>query len=339
MPGVLDALSTNAFGVVALTEAINLAPVIPNQISKDNMFEQKGVDTNTVLVEFKNGQFAILPTAVRGTLGTTQPEPGRVARSFDIPHIPHKTEVNAHEIMGVRKFGGTGDDMETMQERITDHIELHANSHHATWEYHMAGALCGNVLDADGTTSLYNLYTLFGLTQDVFTFNFSAGTEAVLHAKALEVKQAVQNAMGAQATKGVSALVDDVFFSAMIASAGVRSAWSDYQSGDLLRKGFDMGEDVFFWGGIKWRRYRATAGALNFFGSTNVARFYPEGATGLLKHYMGPANFASAVNTIGLPMYASQERLPHDMGVQLHSQSNPLFICTRPNVLKKGVST
>jgi hypothetical protein len=41
------------------------------------------------------------------------------------------------------------------------------------------------------------------------------------------------------------------------------------------------------------------------------------------------------VNTIGLPYYAKQERIPFDKGVQLELQSNPLHICTKPRAIIK----
>ncbi|MBE0660736.1 MAG: major capsid protein, partial [Bryobacteraceae bacterium] len=40
-------------------------------------------------------------------------------------------------------------------------------------------------------------------------------------------------------------------------------------------------------------------------------------------------------NTLGLPLYAKQEPRKFGRGTDLHSQSNPLPICHRPEVLVK----
>ena len=48
-------------------------------------------------------------------------------------------------------------------------------------------------------------------------------------------------------------------------------------------------------------------------------------------------DFVETVNTVGLPRYAKQA-IDDEFGrwVKVHSQSNPLPICTRPRVLVKG---
>jgi len=232
--------------------------------------------------------------------------------------------------------------MESVNERITLEMTRHKDNHEATWEYLRASAICGLLRDAQSGATLLNFYTEFGIAEEVFTFAFSSvavTAEGDLQAKCREVKDAVGMAIGGSGTCEVEALVDDVFFNNMMKSAGVRSAWES--QGDFRREGSDPGDEVFTWGGIKWRRYRTVIGANNFFGGTNVARFYPvsTAGNGIYKHYGAPGPSLQAVNTIGIPLYASQLILPHDSGVQIHTNSSPFMICTRPGSLKKGVSS
>ncbi len=334
----IDALNSDAFSMVSLTNAINLAPVMPGAIGKAGVFKQQGVTTYTAAIEYQNGRFSILPFGERGqSMGRSQPAVNRIVRTLSIPHIPFETVIHAHEVVGVRAFGETGK-TEVFEEKVAEHLKLHAANHEATWEFHRAGAMCGLVRDADGT-GYHNLFTIFGLTEDLYTFNFSAGTEAALHQKALQVKQGVQDSIGLSGFQcEVRALIDDTFFYNMMASPGVRSAWYLWNDQELLRKGFNPGDTVFEWGGIVWQRYNTALGTVNLFGGTNVARFYPV-LPDLYTHAMAPANFADTVNTVGKPMYSAREALPFNTGVRLHSQSNPLFFCTRPNCLKKGTST
>ena len=70
------------------------------------------------------------------------------------------------------------------------------------------------------------------------------------------------------------------------------------------------------------------------------AYFYPEGVDGLFEIYYAPADTFETVNTLGMPLYAraipDRER---DEWVRLEIESNPLPICTRPQVLRSARRT
>ena len=70
------------------------------------------------------------------------------------------------------------------------------------------------------------------------------------------------------------------------------------------------------------------------------AFFFPVGVPNLFRQYNAPADFVETANTIGLPRYAKQA-VDQEFGrwVKLHTQSNPLPICTRPKVLIKAKRT
>jgi len=90
-------------------------------------------------------------------------------------------------------------------------------------------------------------------------------------------------------------------------------------------------------GGITFRRYR---GGLGFGVPTDKAYFYPEGVEGLFEIYYAPADTFETVNTVGLPLYARM--IPdrdRDEWVRLEIESNPLPICTRPQVLRSARRT
>ena len=97
-----------------------------------------------------------------------------------------------------------------------------------------------------------------------------------------------------------------------------------------------VADEVSF-GGITFRRYRGGAG---FGVPTDKAVFYPEGVEGLFEIYYAPADTFETVNTLGLPLYARM--IPdrdRDEWVRLEIESNPLPICTRPQVLRSARRT
>ena len=97
-----------------------------------------------------------------------------------------------------------------------------------------------------------------------------------------------------------------------------------------------LADEVSF-GGITFRRYR---GGVGFTVPTDKAFFYPEGIEGLFEIYYAPADTFETVNTLGQPLYA--RTIPdrdRDEWVRLEIESNPLPICTRPQVLRSARRT
>ena len=73
---------------------------------------------------------------------------------------------------------------------------------------------------------------------------------------------------------------------------------------------------------------------------TDKAFFFPEGIEGLFEIYYAPADTFETVNTLGQQLYA--RTIPdrdRDEWVRLEIESNPLPICTRPQVLRQARRT
>ena len=87
-------------------------------------------------------------------------------------------------------------------------------------------------------------------------------------------------------------------------------------------------------GGIVFERYRGNVGGVPYV-PEDRAFAVPEGVPDLFITNFAPADYMETVNTNGLPYYASQELLPHNKGVDLEAQSNPLSLCTRPGAVIK----
>jgi hypothetical protein len=230
--------------------------------------------------------------------------------------------------------------MEAVSTVVNERLKAMKQSMEVTWEYHRIGAIHGNLLDADGTSVIYNLFTEFGVTEVTVAFDFAdAGTYDQANPtddmkdKCTEVKRAIKSALGGTAVRKVRALCGDAFFDAFVKHATVRKAFEAYQQNSFARS--TQEETPFEFGGIIWENYTGSIDDVDFITSTG-ARFYPEGVPGLFQQINAPAEFVETVNTPGKPYYAKQETLPFNTGVDLHVQSNPLFICNRPKCLIKG---
>jgi hypothetical protein len=96
-----------------------------------------------------------------------------------------------------------------------------------------------------------------------------------------------------------------------------------------LRSGFEFG-------GITWENYRGRVGSTDFF-PTLQAYVVPEG-TSIFSTEVRAGGLHRAVNTLGLPLYAKMVSDPSGLNrfVKLHTQSNPLALCTAPARGRQG---
>lgn len=110
------------------------------------------------------------------------------------------------------------------------------------------------------------------------------------------------------------------------------------QRQQMNRQGDDVAPGGFDFAGISWENYRGHLGS-NYFIADKSAIAFPEGCPELFIEHHAPAPFVETVNTVGLPYYAKQEPLRFGTGIELHVESNPLPICTRPGALIKLTQT
>lgn len=338
---LLDVFDTDAFSVHSLTMAVDKLPFQPGRIGRLNLFESKPISTPIAIIEERQGNLSLLPTMPRGSESqSTQSSRTRKIHAFPVPHVPQWDSLLASDLEGKRAFGSE-DQTEVFATIVNDRLENMKQNHEVTWEYHRIGALQGRVLDADGVTEVVNWFTAFGITQTEVIFNFyDGGTFALpdphmdMKKKAQEIKRYMQTALGATAFSKVHAFCGHSFFDAFVGHATVRKAYERANENSFARELQD-GENGFDFAEITWEDYRGSIGGVDFVDSHH-AIFFPEGTRGIFVEAPAPADFVETVNTMGKPIYAKQERMKWDKGVELHSQSNVLYMCTRPACLIKG---
>ena len=328
---MINPFSGNAFNTMALTSAIN---ILPNQFG---LTEQLGLlpprPTRQTIVAFEEyqGVLQMLPSVPRGAPSTVGKRGSRKVRTFMVPHIPHDDVVKPEEVQNLRAFG-TEDELAAMSDIMALHLQNMRNKHAITLEYLRMGALKGIIMDASGDV-LYNLYDQFSITPKTINFNFSNPAFDVKGA-CLSVRRWTELHLYGEVMNGVTALVSPEFYDAFTSHPQVEKAWMFYQNGQLLsqdtRKGFSFG-------GVNFQEYIGQAADDN----GNMIRFIAEGEghtlpTGTAQTfctYFAPADMNEAVNALGLPMYAKAVPAKFDRGTDLHTQSNPLPMCHRPQLL------
>lgn len=337
-----DVFTSDVFSLRSMTDAINLQPYTPGQIGMLGLFEDRRVATTTVQIEEKAGLLSLVQTTLYGAPAIQSTRENRKMRSFGVPHLALEDTILASEIMNVREFGST-DALQALESVRNDRLAIMARNMDVTLENLRLGALKGTILDADGTTTIYNLFTEFGVSQVAeYAFDLSNSSAEPMKT-ANQIVRSIQDELGDASTMmdHVHALVSPTFMDAFVTNKAVKESYQRFtavasvgQVGAFLRESY-VRKPAFPWGGIMWEEYRGASSGPAI--TTDKAIFFPVGVPGLFPNYWAPADFAETVNTLGLPRYAKAAPDPvMNRWIKVHTQSNPLPLCTRPRTLQIG---
>lgn len=173
MGAILDIFRKDAFNVVSLTAAINKLPYRPTRISDLGLFQEKGINTTMAAIEERDGKLGLLVSRARGVMNQVETIGLRKARAYAVPHIPINEAVMADQVQNMRAFGSS-DQMETIAMAINERLQNMKDWIDTTKEYYRVGSLQGVLLDGDGSTTLYNWFTEFGITQTNINVDFTS---------------------------------------------------------------------------------------------------------------------------------------------------------------------
>src|SRR5262245_26649949 len=330
-----------AFSLSSLTAAVN---VIPNQYGRYQqlgLFPESGVRTTTVMVEHQNGVLNLLPTVPRGGPPSVGNVGKRELRAFTIPHIPHNDHVMPEEVQNIRGFGSESE-MDALMGVLNEKLMVMSSKHDITRERLMASVLHkGQVLDADNTV-LLDYFQAFGISQQSYTIDFDPtnipATNNARQSAATLLRFMQDNLLGETMTN-IRVFCSATFWDAFINDALVKQAWDLFQDRSWYRQ--DPLMPFSLWG-IEWEEYRGTATDAALvarpFITAGEAVAIPMGTQNCFKMVYAPADFNETANTLGRRMYAKQREREFERGWDLHTQSNPLPLCTRPKLLVRLVA-
>lgn len=340
----LNVFTQDAFGVLSLTDSINKIPFVPGRAGQLINWQPRGVSTTVVMVEERGGVLTMINPTGRGGPGMTIDKRKSVARPLSVPHYQVDDFINADEVQNIRAFGSESDVM-SVQQLVNERLEDHALAMGPTIEYQRVGALTGVILNADGST-LYNLFTEFGVTQETevdFDLDNASPAGGALRKVCAATTRKVTDNLGGVPYAGIHAFCGDAFFDDLLAHTEVRASYASTDMAKVLREGYvypngDKIYGAFEFGGIVWENYRGKNGASAMV-NTDKCHIFPVGVPGLYRTVYAPADWVETVNTLGLERYSRQYLSHNGKGVHLESQVNALSYCTRPKSLIKGKRT
>lgn len=342
---MLDILSNDAFSTANLTAAINLLPYQPRRLGQMGLFEVKNPRQHTVLIERKDGRVSVIESKPRSSGETNKnPSSRRDLVPIMIPYIPLDDVVSAESIQGVREMGSE-DALETVTGAVNEKMTSLRGRHEMTHEWHRIGAIKGKILDGDAANSeLLDLFEVFNVDQQEIGFDLADANTTGTKAACAEVIGLIEEALGGMVYDHIHAMVGNDFFQTLVNHASVAGAYTAVnhpQNSFLVDQQSAYGTEKrgaangIWFGGIFFENYRGKVGTKHFI-TADQAHFFPVGVQGLFQLHFGPANTISAVNKPGEAITVMQQMMKWEAGIELHSESNPLAICTMPEVLVTG---
>lgn len=331
------------YTAVQLTGTINKIPNIYGLLNELNVFPARGIRTTLVEVRRENGTLAVLPATDRGAPPSVAKRQPGDALYFEVPHIPHMDRIDPLDLQNMLRVVAETASFKTLDEEMAQRMIAIRNKHAITLEWLRMGALKGLITDGNGAP-IYDLFASFNIARPVIYFDLSNNSADIDGACDL-LFRTIATALRGEVMSGIEVLCSTSFFSAFVAHPKVQKFWLNWQNAEKLANiervsaGGQMGR-TFDYQRIRWREYYGVA-PIVVAGVPTSAPFVedtlgfarPLGTLDTFVTYFAPANDIRYVNQMGQEVYVSPKILDHGEGVELKSESDPLPICRRPELL------
>lgn len=334
-----------AFSSISLTTAIRDIKYTPSLLTgMPGLISKVPVYTEKFAVERMADSQRLIPVTERGSPRTRQTRDRRNIRDFRTIRTAKVDELRAVELANIRPFGEeTG--LEAVQRELMMRYSKLRRDHELTEEYRLLGMIQGKVLDADGTSTLYDWFTEFGIsTPTELGFNWASRTGVAEYIRA-NVIRPIKTALQGRDTPNtrIMALCGDTFFDGLTSNTEVRQTYLNWQAAQDLRTGLANAYESFVFGNVEWVNYRGAtdSNSVSVGIATDKCRFFPVGVPDMFQKIISPndedLNF---VNTLGQEFYARQVPDPsgYNAYVELSMDAFNAHVCTTPEALLSGRS-
>lgn len=343
-----DLFSPDKFNVLTLTTQLNNVPYTPQFLGSFGLFAVQGVATRDIAVASRNGAIKLIPTSEWGAPPQQADRPKRDMRKASVSHIVKEGTINVGEVQDAiaQAMVAGQPQLETIEGLVADTMEGPfglRQEFELTHEYHRLGAISGLVLDADGTSVLYDWYDFFNiaaLADAEIDFDALTAEDRLFEVQCNVIKREALRECEDLPSTGARPMVlcGDNFFDKVYSNKEVANFRINRDTG----RGADAFVDSLAfgsidYGGMLFVNYRGTKnGDVGI--DTDEARMFLNGVPGLFQMVFGPPDILGKTNMKGVPLFGFMppERQTSREAV-LEAQSNPLTLCTRPRSLRKLV--
>lgn len=342
MPVGFDIFHSDPFSAVSMTEAVNKMGYVPSFLrTLPGLIVPKPVRTTQIFIEQRENAPALIQTDNRGAPPAKIAGDRRSLRGFNALRVAQGSTITADSLQNIRGFGSETD-LQAVQVEVANRQAIIGRNIDLTEENLFLGLVQGTVLDADGTTTLFDWASEFGQTIPTevdFDLDNASPASGAVRKVCNGVTRTVRRNLKGMGGNAVSiyAICGDAFWDDLTAHSEVRQTYLNTMAAADLREGNAW--ETFRYGGIVWSNYRGTDDGSTLAVNTDKAKFFPTGA-GIFQMAYAPAEGFEFVNTLGKPRY-SQMVFDKDRNawVDVEMSSYPLPVCVQPSALHRGRRT
>lgn len=340
MPGI-DIFNDDAFSVTSLLTAVDKVGYVPGFLgSVPGLFEPAPVRTETIWIEARGSDAALIQTSPRGSAPNAKGGDSRTATPFATKRLALGSRITSSELAGIRAFGSESE-MQQVQAEVVRRQFLVKRDMDLTFENWRLGVVQGLVTDADGTT-IIDWASALGQTIPAevdFDLDNANPASGVLRKKCAVAVRSMTRGLKGLGGNSVSfmALCGDAYWDDLIAHPEVRETYLGQQEARDLRG--PSAWETFNFGGINWSNYRGTDDNTKVAINTEKAKFFPVGA-GIFKWAMSPGEQFEHIGQLGQMFYpgivTDKDR---NMWADVELYSYPLPVCVMPQALYRAKRT
>lgn len=342
MSTVLNYMNAPEFSDDRLTEAINVAAYRTGRPAQLGLFRDTPIPTTFVRLGITNDEIAIIPARERGGESNLNMRGDQQSLNLNIPHFPLDDSIGPSDIQNLMAWGEAYV-FNTLAGVVAQKQENIRAKHEQTWHHLDWGALKGLIVDGEGK-QIANLYTEFGISQP--TANFALGTAGTnVPALLRTVKSNTARELRGAPNAGIRIFAGSAFFDAFVSHQSVTEALKMYAAAGQPNPQRDDVVDEFRIAGTTIERvteefaFRKPDGTFQMLPAiaANEALAVPMG-TNYFRRYIAPPDSIDLANRAPRPdskIFVSTYDLPHGKGREMHTESNVLPICVRPQIITK----
>ncbi|MDT8328343.1 MAG: major capsid protein [Roseovarius sp.] len=336
----MNAFASSVFSTTSLSGVVNKIPFVPSLLGTLSaagrpLFEARPVRTRDIFVDRNEGKLQLIPHSADGAPPAPRENDARSGVSLRTLRLAERSRLNAHELDGIRAFGSESE-LVAVQAEVARRTQNLMADIDLTHEHLRLGAIQGKVLDADGSTVLFDYFSEFGeaepaavpLDLDI------AGTEVITVVRGV-VRSMARSAQGSMVPGArIMALCGDAFWDALTTHPNVEKFFLNQLAAAQLREA--QAFDSFTFGGIEFINYRGTDDNSTVAIADNEAAVFPVGARDMFSVAWSPLESTSMIGSAGQPFFL--QTVPdrdRNFYVDIEVYSYPLFICQQPRVLRK----
>jgi len=323
------------FTAVELTQQIDR---VPNVWERLEPWEKQYPPTTTVEIQFRDGVVTVLEAAERGEPGPDITADSESSVILKIPHIPQTARIKPEDLQDRWVFESGQKRLLTLADATTRQLLKLRRNHAQTLELLRWGALKGQLISGAGKV-LYDFFEVFGATQKTFDLALD-DDDTDVEAICDDIRVYLEEHLLGETMDGVCCRVSQTLYRKLTNHPKVKEIYRNWSGSLGLAEARVKGE--FLFGGINWIAETHVVSNISrqtvkfLADGTGIA--YPTGTSETFQTHFGPAHHIGMTNLPGAEIFVSPEILRHGAGVELRAQSNPLPVCTRPELLVKVVS-